>query len=166
MVFTPKWWTFNCAQLPRCTHILRLDFATLSSVRRRYTYGVAFDASQGCGIYSAPSKRYNSFLRALNSIIIILDIIGQYKTRHNFHCSTTTPLTIMRLSRAFACLATFLVLVPQAYAGPIAYGICQTATFGTVVAAPAAPAVILACNAALGTCSATCATVALFAPTP
>ncbi|KAK0232361.1 hypothetical protein EDD85DRAFT_956211 [Armillaria nabsnona] len=86
----------------------------------------------------------------------------------------------MRLSRAFACLATSLVLAPQAYAGPIAYGICQTgcntmavacyaaagATFGTVVAAAAAPAVILACNASLGTCSTACATVALFAPTP
>ncbi|KAF8153443.1 hypothetical protein B0H34DRAFT_800644 [Crassisporium funariophilum] len=65
-------------------------------------------------------------------------------------------------------------------AGPIAYGICQTGcnalvvscyaaagfTFGTVVAAPAVPAVILGCNAGLGTCSAACATVALFAPTP
>lgn len=40
------------------------------------------------------------------------------------------------------------------------------ATFGTVVAAPAAPAVLIACNAALGTCSTMCATVALFAPTP
>ncbi|KAF5390836.1 hypothetical protein D9757_004472 [Collybiopsis confluens] len=39
-------------------------------------------------------------------------------------------------------------------------------TFGTVVAAAAAPPMILACNAALGTCSAACATVALFAPTP
>jgi hypothetical protein len=40
-------------------------------------------------------------------------------------------------------------------------------TFGTVVAAAAAaPAAALACNAALGTCCATCATVALFAPTP
>ncbi|KAH9839431.1 uncharacterized protein C8Q71DRAFT_511747 [Rhodofomes roseus] len=39
-------------------------------------------------------------------------------------------------------------------------------TFGTVIAAPAVPAVILGCNAALGTCAATCATVALFAPTP
>ncbi|KAK0445201.1 hypothetical protein EV421DRAFT_1902652 [Armillaria borealis] len=86
----------------------------------------------------------------------------------------------MRLSRAFACLATSLVLAPQAYAGPIAYGLCQTgcntmavacyaaagATFGTVVAAAATPAVILGCNVALGTCSATCATVGLFAPTP
>jgi hypothetical protein len=39
------------------------------------------------------------------------------------------------------------------------------AVFGTV-AAPAAPPAILACNAALGTCSTTCATVALLAPTP
>ncbi|KAK0446012.1 uncharacterized protein EV420DRAFT_911665 [Desarmillaria tabescens] len=90
----------------------------------------------------------------------------------------------MRLSRAFAFLATSLALVPQAHAGPIAYGICQTGcntvvvacyaaagfTFGTVIAAPAAPAAVLACNAALGTglyrCSAACATVALLAPTP
>ena len=45
---------------------------------------------------------------------------------------------------------------------------CYTAagfTFGTV-AAPAAPAAILGCNSALGTCSAACATVALLAPTP
>jgi len=39
-------------------------------------------------------------------------------------------------------------------------------TFGTVVAAPATPAVILGCNAALGVCSATCASLVLFAPTP
>jgi hypothetical protein len=38
-------------------------------------------------------------------------------------------------------------------------------TFGTI-AAPTAPAALVACNAALGTCSATCATVALLAPTP
>jgi len=76
--------------------------------------------------------------------------------------------------------ATTLALATRASAGPIAYGLCQTGcntvamacyaaagvTFGTIVAAPATPAVILGCNAALGTCSATCATVALFAPTP
>ncbi|KAJ6616063.1 hypothetical protein B0H10DRAFT_2219802 [Mycena sp. CBHHK59/15] len=38
--------------------------------------------------------------------------------------------------------------------------------FGTVAASPAAPAAALACNAALGQCSAICATVGLFAPTP
>ncbi|KAH9935567.1 uncharacterized protein B0H18DRAFT_976291 [Fomitopsis serialis] len=76
--------------------------------------------------------------------------------------------------------ATALALATPAFAGPIAYGICQTGcntvvvacyaaagvTFGTVIAAPATPAVILGCNAALGTCSAACATIALFAPTP
>ncbi|KAH8107856.1 hypothetical protein BXZ70DRAFT_1003281 [Cristinia sonorae] len=73
-----------------------------------------------------------------------------------------------------------LAAAPTALGGPIAYGICQTGcntvavacyaaagfTFGTVVAAAAAPAVIIGCNSALGTCSAACATVALFAPTP
>ena len=39
-------------------------------------------------------------------------------------------------------------------------------TFGTVIAAPATPAAILGCNSALGVCSATCATLVLFAPTP
>ena len=39
-------------------------------------------------------------------------------------------------------------------------------TFGTVTAGVGVPAAILACNAALGTCSSACATVALFAPTP
>ncbi|KAJ7114020.1 hypothetical protein C8R44DRAFT_710420 [Mycena epipterygia] len=70
--------------------------------------------------------------------------------------------------------------IPLVQGGPISYGLCQTGcntlavacyagaglVFGTVVAAPAAPAAALACNAGLGTCSATCATVALFAPTP
>jgi len=80
-------------------------------------------------------------------------------------------------------LATFIApfyLVTGVYAGPIAYGLCQTGCntlavacyaaagfqFGTVVAAVGVPATILACNAGLGTCSAACATVALFAPTP
>ncbi|KAK0211506.1 hypothetical protein IW262DRAFT_1468047 [Armillaria fumosa] len=85
----------------------------------------------------------------------------------------------MRLSPIFTFLVTSLTLAPQAYAGPIAYGLCQTGcnvvvvacyaaagfTFGTV-AAPAAPAAILGCNSALGTCSAVCASVALLAPTP
>ncbi|KAJ7780066.1 hypothetical protein DFH07DRAFT_1025822 [Mycena maculata] len=77
-------------------------------------------------------------------------------------------------------LALALTALPLAHAGPVAYALCQTGCntvavacyagagliFGTVVAAPAAPVAALACNAALGTCSATCATVALFAPTP
>ncbi|KAJ7586376.1 hypothetical protein C8J56DRAFT_828258 [Mycena floridula] len=85
---------------------------------------------------------------------------------------------ITKISALLVTSMAFLAI--PVTAGPIAYGLCQTGcntlavacyaaagfTFGTVVAAPAAPAVILACNAGLGTCSATCATVALFAPTP
>jgi len=69
---------------------------------------------------------------------------------------------------------------PAVMAGPLAYGICQTgcnalvvacyagagAVFGTVVASPLALPAVLACNAALGTCTAACAVTALLAPTP
>ncbi|TFK72753.1 hypothetical protein BDN72DRAFT_835845 [Pluteus cervinus] len=81
----------------------------------------------------------------------------------------------------FTTLASALVAmaIPAVQAGPLAYAICQTgcnalvvacyagagATFGTI-AAPAAPAAIIACNSALGTCSAACAATALIAPTP
>ncbi|KAL4252652.1 Zygote-specific protein [Abortiporus biennis] len=82
-------------------------------------------------------------------------------------------------SMLFAGLAA-MSAAPVAHAGLIAYGICQTGcntlavacyasagfTFGTVVASALAPPAILACNAALGTCSAACASVALLAPTP
>jgi hypothetical protein len=57
-----------------------------------------------------------------------------------------------------ACCAGCNAVVMACYAA-------AGATFGTI-AAPAAPAAIVGCNAALGTCSATCATVALLAPTP
>ncbi|KAG7446822.1 uncharacterized protein BT62DRAFT_931390 [Guyanagaster necrorhizus] len=85
----------------------------------------------------------------------------------------------MRLSPIFVFFVTSLALVHQTHAGPISYGICQTGcnalavacyaaagfTFGTI-AAPAAPAAIVSCNSALGACSASCASVALFSPTP
>ena len=45
------------------------------------------------------------------------------------------------------------------------YAAAGFTTFGMVVASAATPAVLLACNAGLGTCSATCATVGLLAPT-
>ncbi|ROV87140.1 hypothetical protein VSDG_09989 [Cytospora chrysosperma] len=75
-------------------------------------------------------------------------------------------------------ILAILAMATGTTAGPIAYGICQAgcaavvtacyaaagATFGTV-AAPAAPAAIVACNSAFGTCQAACAVVAL-APTP
>ncbi|KAF9255919.1 hypothetical protein L218DRAFT_966834 [Marasmius fiardii PR-910] len=82
---------------------------------------------------------------------------------------------------SFSTVAVLLSMVPwEVNAGLLAYGLCQTgcnclavacysaagATFGTVVASPAAPVAILACNAALGKCSAACATTALIAPTP
>ncbi|KAJ7208767.1 hypothetical protein B0H12DRAFT_1034116 [Mycena haematopus] len=85
--------------------------------------------------------------------------------------------------RAFKILAVpFIALsgISLVQAGPLAYGLCQTGCntvavacyagagliFGTIIAAPLAPPAAIACNVALGTCSATCATVALFAPTP
>lgn len=89
-----------------------------------------------------------------------------------------TSSTSMKCTAVLAALAA--IAITPVNGGPIAYGICQTGCnavvvacyaaagfqFGTVIAAAAAPATILACNAALGTCSATCATVALFAPIP
>ncbi|KAJ6579297.1 hypothetical protein B0H10DRAFT_1835963 [Mycena sp. CBHHK59/15] len=79
-----------------------------------------------------------------------------------------------------APLLLALAAVPAVQGGLISYGLCQTGcntlavacyagaglVFGTVAASPAAPAAALACNAALGQCSAICATVGLFAPTP
>lgn len=79
-----------------------------------------------------------------------------------------TPVALV----AIAAAAT------QALGGPIAYGMCQTGcnvlavacytaagfTFGVTIVG--APAVIVGCNIGLGTCMGTCATVALFAPTP
>lgn len=67
---------------------------------------------------------------------------------------------------------------PCVTAGPIAYAICQAGcatlavacysaagfTFGTIAAA-AAPAAIVGCNTAFGSCQAACAAAAL-APTP
>ncbi|KAJ7878077.1 hypothetical protein B0H13DRAFT_1631389 [Mycena leptocephala] len=79
-----------------------------------------------------------------------------------------------------APLILALTAVPAVQGGLVSYGLCQTGcntvavacyagaglVFGTVVASPAAPAAALVCNAALGKCSAICATVGLFAPTP
>ena len=83
----------------------------------------------------------------------------------------------MRFFRPTKVIALIAVAATPAYAGLIAYGICQTgcnmgavacyaaagATFGTI-AAPAAPAAILACNAALGTCMATICAPLLLVP--
>ncbi|KAF2175953.1 hypothetical protein K469DRAFT_608836 [Zopfia rhizophila CBS 207.26] len=75
-------------------------------------------------------------------------------------------------------LAAGLFALPIVVAGPLAYGVCQAgcstvvvacyaaagATFGTIAAAAAPPAII-GCNTAYGACQATCASV-LLAPTP
>ncbi|KAH7042872.1 hypothetical protein BKA57DRAFT_483025 [Linnemannia elongata] len=73
-----------------------------------------------------------------------------------------------------ASCALFLLSLPR----PLAYGICQTGcnslavacygaagfTFGTLTAGAGIPAVIVACNAGLGTCMVGCI-AAGFAPT-
>ncbi|KAF9042501.1 hypothetical protein BJ165DRAFT_268894 [Panaeolus papilionaceus] len=83
-----------------------------------------------------------------------------------------------KLNRTFTSTAVLvMVLLPSVNAGNINYGICQTEcntvvvacytaagfTFGTVVA-PLAPPAIVACNNALGTCSAACAAITLGSP--
>ncbi|KAK1228354.1 hypothetical protein PQX77_008607 [Marasmius sp. AFHP31] len=86
----------------------------------------------------------------------------------------------MRFTTLTAFAVALFATLQGVNGGPIMYGVCQTGcncvavacysaagfTFGTVVAAAAAPAAILACNSALGTCSAACAATALIAPTP
>ncbi|KIL85995.1 hypothetical protein FAVG1_10965 [Fusarium avenaceum] len=78
-----------------------------------------------------------------------------------------------------AILTTLACLYTTATAGPIAYGVCQAGCSAVVMACYAAagytwgatlgasaPASIIACNGAFGTCSAACAKIGLFAPTP
>jgi hypothetical protein len=81
--------------------------------------------------------------------------------------------------KAISFLATIAGFSTTAYAGPIAYGVCQAgcasvvmacyaaggATWGVTVGATA-PATIVACNSAFGVRSAACAQTALIAPTP
>ncbi|KIJ22769.1 hypothetical protein M422DRAFT_778434 [Sphaerobolus stellatus SS14] len=80
----------------------------------------------------------------------------------------------------FSKLILITLPITLVQGGIIAYGICQTGcntvavacyagagfVFGTVVAAPLAPPAIIACNSALGVCSAACAATALIAPIP
>ncbi|KAF9014159.1 hypothetical protein BDQ17DRAFT_1270363 [Cyathus striatus] len=79
----------------------------------------------------------------------------------------------------FTPILASLLIAPVVLSGPISYGICQSGcnavavacyaaagfTFGTVAAA-AAPAALVGCNSALGTCSAACASTTLIAPIP
>eukprot|EP00594_Rhizosolenia_setigera_P017347 CAMPEP_0178968380 /NCGR_PEP_ID=MMETSP0789-20121207/18204_1 /TAXON_ID=3005 /ORGANISM="Rhizosolenia setigera, Strain CCMP 1694" /LENGTH=88 /DNA_ID=CAMNT_0020654267 /DNA_START=44 /DNA_END=310 /DNA_ORIENTATION=+ len=72
-----------------------------------------------------------------------------------------------------------LSLSQEVHAGPLAYGICQTGcndlavscyaaagfTFGTVTGGTGIPAVLVGCNASLGTCMAACVAAGA-GPTP
>ncbi|CDO70453.1 hypothetical protein BN946_scf184496.g2 [Trametes cinnabarina] len=85
----------------------------------------------------------------------------------------------MKLSTILVPVTLALGSFQSAKAGILSYGLCQTGcnslavacyaaggfTFGTVTAGAGVPAVVLGCNAALGTCMAACAAVAL-APIP
>jgi hypothetical protein len=80
-------------------------------------------------------------------------------------------LLLMVFARLVRCLFTSLVSTieircPGCNTVAVACYAAAGFTFGTIIAAPAAPAAIIACNAALGTCSAACAATALLAPTP
>ena len=80
---------------------------------------------------------------------------------------------------ALTTAALFMCSPTLASGGLLAYGICQTGcntvvvacyaaagfTFGTVTAGAGVPAAVLACNAAQGTCMASCI-LAGFTPTP
>ncbi len=78
-------------------------------------------------------------------------------------------------------LLLLILLISNATEGGVAlYGVCQAGcatvvmacygaagvTFGTITAGVGTPAAILACNSAFGVCSAKCAAVTLFLPTP
>jgi hypothetical protein len=85
-----------------------------------------------------------------------------------------------QLTTTIVFMIVLLSSIHQVAAGPALYGICQAgccalavscyaaagAVFGTVTGGVAVPPAILGCNAALGVCSAKCAAVTLFAPTP
>ncbi|KDR81156.1 hypothetical protein GALMADRAFT_241716 [Galerina marginata CBS 339.88] len=99
------------------------------------------------------------------------------------HCRQPPPHAHISAMRFPTVIAPFLIALSTTVflvsAGPIEYGICQTAcndgavacyrgagaTFGTVVTDADTPAAILACNAGLGACSAACPAVALPGPT-
>ncbi|KAF2130492.1 hypothetical protein P153DRAFT_366077 [Dothidotthia symphoricarpi CBS 119687] len=84
----------------------------------------------------------------------------------------------MRFPTTLTTLTAMLALIPCATAGPIGYAICQAGCSSVVMACYAAagftwgatlgataPASIVACNTAFGTCQAACATV-LLGPLP
>lgn len=94
--------------------------------------------------------------------------------------ATKTSLSKTGMWKALVVAATLsLIMIRFVEAGPLAYAICQSGcnamavacytaagvTFGTITAGLAAPAAVLGCNGALGTCMAACV-AAGFTPTP
>jgi hypothetical protein len=87
-------------------------------------------------------------------------------------------INTMKPSITATAASALLLLAFTASAGPIGYGVCQAGCSSLVMACYAAagftwgatagataPASILACNSAFGTCQAACAAV-LLSPTP
>ena len=84
----------------------------------------------------------------------------------------------MRLTEPFttAAATALLATATTVLAGPAAYGICQAGcaaivvacytaggfTFGTVTGGAGAPAVVLGCNLAFGTCQSKCSVAFFF----
>ncbi|GAN10857.1 zygote-specific protein [Mucor ambiguus] len=79
------------------------------------------------------------------------------------------------MNKFYICCLLVLGLISSSYAGPLAYGICQTGcnalvvscyaaagfTFGTITAGAGLPAVLVSCNAGLGVCMAGCVAAGL-----
>jgi hypothetical protein len=102
---------------------------------------------------------------------------NQYKlpTTFHTHIDTTPPKSYtMRMRHCAPLLATALLSVSPASAGPIGYGVCQAGCSAVVMACysaagftwgatlgATAPASIILCNSAFGTCQAACAAVLL-----
>ncbi|PWY63836.1 hypothetical protein BO83DRAFT_323600 [Aspergillus eucalypticola CBS 122712] len=81
------------------------------------------------------------------------------------------------MKNLYLAITTIFIFASYAYAGPLGYGICQAGCAAVVMACysaagytwgatlgATAPASIVACNAAFGTCCAHCAAT-LLAPT-
>lgn len=101
--------------------------------------------------------------------------LAQFKPSFSTETFSGFPLTsskwnnLLNMSRTFL-LCVLLIGITASKSGIVGYGICQSGcnclavacyaaagfTFGTVTAGAAIPAVIVSCNAGLGTCMASC----------
>ncbi|KAI1187125.1 hypothetical protein F5B17DRAFT_400959 [Nemania serpens] len=96
----------------------------------------------------------------------------------NKYCYRKLPPSTSRMKPTKIFTAAILAFAPIVSAGPAAYGVCQAGCAAVVTACYAAagftwgatlgasaPATIIACNTAFGTCQAAC-WLAAIAPTP